>query len=208
MDSDQRHQLRAIRSEAVVLGVSAGGFEVIKQLVTSVHAEFSIPIIIVQHISDFSRGEWVGLLDKQCKIRVKEVEEKEEISGGIVYLAPPNYHLLIEPDKTFTLTVDERVNYARPSIDVLFESAAQAYGSGLVGIIGTGANFDGANGLLKIKEYGGVTIVQDPDTAEVEVMPQAAISAAKPHLILSVNEIIQYMLELNIINHKYHEFGV
>jgi len=206
MDDDQHNQLRAIRSEAVVLGVSAGGFEVIKQLVTSLPVEFSIPIIIVQHISDFSRGEWVGLLDKQCKIPVKEVEEKEEILGGIVYLAPPNYHTLIEPDRTFTLTVDERVNYARPSIDVLFESAAEAYGPLLTGVVGTGANFDGANGLLTIKEYGGVTIVQDPAIAEVDVMPRAAIDIARPNLILSTEEITRYILELGIINSKYHEF--
>ncbi|XOV95316.1 MAG: chemotaxis protein CheB [Bacteroidota bacterium] len=191
-----------MRSEAIVLGVSAGGFEVIKRLITALPIYFTLPIIIVQHLSDFSRGEWVGLLDKQCKISVKEVEEKEEITGGVVYLAPPNYHLLIENDRTFTLTVDERVNYARPSIDVLFESAAEAYGPSLVGIVGTGANYDGARGLERIKNLGGVTIVQDPDTAEVDSMPRAAIEIAQPQLILSLELIIKYVLEINSINKK------
>ena len=208
MDNEYYNQLRAIRSEAVVFGLSAGGFEVIKQLVTSLPVEFSIPIVIVQHISDFSRGEWVGLLDKQCKIPVKEIEEKEEITGGIVYLAPPNYHVLIEYDKTFTLTVEGRVNYARPSIDVLFESAADTYGPSLVGIIGTGANHDGAYGLLRIKECGGITIAQDPNTAEVKVMPKTAVEIANPHLILSVDMIIQYILEIDSINLKCHELQV
>tara|TARA_Y100001972_G_scaffold93178_1_gene114226 strand:+ start:3281 stop:3901 length:621 start_codon:yes stop_codon:yes gene_type:complete len=194
-----------IRSEAIVIGVSAGGFEVIKKLVSSLPSEFSLPIIIVQHIGDFPRSGWVELFNKQCLIQVKEADEKESIIGGTVYLAPPNYHLLIEKDKTFTLTIDERVNYARPAIDVLFETAAEAYGASLVGIVGTGGNSDGAKGLLRIKELGGVTIVQDPTTAEVNTMPVSAIQIASPLLVIPVASIIKYILELHFINLKYHD---
>lgn len=193
-------------SDAIVIGVSAGGFEVIKKVVSSLPKDFSIPVIIVQHIGDFSRNEWVEIFNKQSPIRVKEAEEKEKIMGGIVYLAPPNYHLLVEVDRTFTLTIDERVNHARPSIDVLFETAAYAYGPALVGIIGTGGNADGAKGLRWIKEMGGMTIVQDPKTAEVENMPVNAIKMAAPHMILNVDQIIQYIIELHSINRKHHEF--
>lgn len=203
--SEWDQQLNKIRPGAIVIGVSAGGFEVIKKLVSSLPSEFSLPIIIVQHIGESTGSEWVEILNKQSLIRVKEADEKEAITGGTLYLAPPNYHLLVEGDRTFTLTIDERVNYARPAIDILFETAAEVFGSNLVGIVGTGANFDGAKGLLRIKEYGGVTIVQDPGTAEVDVMPKAAITTAGPHLILSIDEIIQYIIEIDAINNNYHE---
>ncbi|MEI7983582.1 MAG: chemotaxis protein CheB, partial [Bacteroidota bacterium] len=108
---------------------------------------------------------------------------------GMAYLAPPNYHLLIEPDFSFTLTIDERVNYARPSIDVLFETAAEAFKDQLIGIILTGANNDGSKGLKKISEYGGLTIVQDPETAEVDSMPRAALRETVVDHILTIDEI-------------------
>lgn len=191
-----------MQSKAIVIGLSAGGFEVIKKVVTSLPKDYSIPLIVVQHIGDFSRSEWVEMFNQRSQVHVKEAEEKEEIIGGNVYLAPPNYHLLVEVDRTFTLTIDERVNHARPAIDVLFETAADAYGSFLVGIVGTGGNADGARGLLRIKELGGITIVQDPDTSEVNTMPISAIKIASPQYILSVDQIIQFILELHTINLK------
>src|SRR5690606_25963858 len=144
-------------------------------------------------------GSWATLLDEKCNIRVKEADEKEVIQKAIVYLAPANYHLLIETDHTFTLTVDERVNYARPSIDVLFETAALAYRENLVGIICTGANFDGANGLYSIKQKGGLTIVQDPGTAEATAMPIAAIQRTDPSHILSPEGILDLLLNLQTL---------
>ena len=185
--------------QAIVLGASAGGMKVVKELVTALPEDFSLPLIIVQHIADTSNSEWPVLLNGYSKVRVKEADEKELIEPGTVYMAPPNYHLLVEPDHTFTLTVDVRVNYARPSIDVLFETAAEAYKETLIGIVCTGANFDGAKGLAHIKELGGLTIVQDPQSAESAAMPQAAIQATDPHAILDFNGIVKLVTSLNHI---------
>lgn len=185
------------RYKAIVLGASAGGLQMIKRIVISLPAEFSLPVIVVQHIADTSDGVWAGILNERSNVRVKEADEKEPIKAGTVYLAPSNYHLLVEPDQTFTLTIDERVNHARPSIDVLFETAAQAYGESLIGVICTGGNFDGAKGLLNVKKMGGLTIVQDPKTAEAKAMPQAAIEMAPPDYVLPEEGIIQLLLNIH-----------
>jgi len=183
--------------EAIVLGASAGGFNVIKQLTATLPKDFSLPIMVVQHVSDTSDGSWADMLDRESKLRVKEADEKEKIKPGTVYLAPANYHLLVEPDHTLTLTVDERVNYARPSIDVLFETAAEAYRERLIGLVYTGANRDGAAGLAHIKANGGLAVVQDPTTAESPVMPTSAIRAAHPQHVLSPEQIIELLLNIH-----------
>ena len=183
--------------DAVVIGASAGGVSVLKQLVTSLPADFSLSTIVVQHIADTSDSSWTELLDRQSKVRVKEADEKEKIRPGTVYFAPANYHLLVERDRTFTLTIDQPVNYARPSIDVLFETAAEAYQSRLIGIVCTGSNFDGAKGLLYIKQRGGLTMVQDPETAEVPMMPKAAIEATQPDHVLPMEGIIHALIRIN-----------
>jgi two-component system chemotaxis response regulator CheB len=130
------------------------------------------------------------------KLKVKEADEKERPANGMAYIAPPNYHLLFENDQSFTLTVDERVNYARPSIDVLFETAAEAYKDTLIGIILTGANTDGSRGLKKIKDFGGLTIVQDPATAESDSMPRAAILTTQVDHVLPIEEIAEFLNSL------------
>ncbi len=186
--------------DAVVFGASAGGLQVIRSLVMSLPVNFSMSLIIVQHLSDSSTGGWIDLLSRASQVPVKEADEKEVIRPGTVYVAPPNYHLLVERDYTFTLTVDERVNYARPAIDVTFVSASDAYKDRLIGVVATGANFDGAEGLRYIKDMGGVAIVQDPKTAEVEAMPKAAIERAKPHLIMPMDGIIKYLIEVHSNN--------
>src|ERR1035437_2700739 len=155
-----------MKYEAIVIGVSSGGLNVMKIMFSLLPKDFDTPIIIVQHIGPRSGSLLIKLLNDKSNLHIKEADEKEKIEHGIVYIAPPNYHLLIERNKTFSLTVDERVNFARPSIDVLFESAAEAYKNKLIGVILTGSNNDGTNGLKRIKEYGGLTIVQDPATAE------------------------------------------
>ncbi len=188
--------------DAVVFGASAGGLQVIRSLVMSLPTNFSMALIIVQHLSDSSTGGWIDLLSRASQVPVKEADEKETIRTGAVYVAPANYHLLVERDYTFTLTVDERVNYARPSIDVTFMSAADAYRDRLIGIVATGANFDGAEGLRYIKDLGGVAIVQDPKTAEMAAMPQAAIEHAKPHLVMPMDGITKYMIEVHSNNAK------
>ena len=189
-----------MRYEAIVIGVSSGGLNVMKTLFTFLPENFSIPFIIVQHVSPHSENLWIELLNKRSLLEIKEADEKEKIESGKVYIAPSNYHLMIENDKTFSLTIDERVNYARPSIDVLFESAAEAYQNKLIGVVLTGSNNDGAYGLKKIKESGGLTIVQDPDTAESFYMPASAIAATIPDFILPLEEIIQLLIELDIEN--------
>jgi len=130
---------------------------------------------------------------------VKEADEKEAIVPGTVYIAPPDYHMMVETDETISFSADEKVNYSRPSIDVLFEAAADTYGRQLVGIVLTGANNDGAAGLLAIKNAGGFTIVQEPEDAESPAMPIAAIQLAKPHSILSLDEIIKLLIKPGFI---------
>jgi len=184
------------RYEAIVIGSSAGGLNALKILFRGLSEGFHIPLIIVQHISADSENYLIQILNDIRVLQVKEADEKEQPMPGMAYLAPPNYHLLLEPDRTFTLTIDERVNYARPSIDVLFETAAEAYKDKLIGIILTGANNDGSRGLKRIKELGGLTIVQDPDTAEVESMPRAAIQTSVTDHILPLEEIAAFLNSL------------
>ena len=191
-----------MKYEAIVIGVSSGGMNAMKVMFSLLPANFSTPIVIVQHIGARSENIWVQLLNDKCKLEIKEADEKEKIEKGKIYIAPPNYHLLIEQDRTFTLTVDERVNYARPSIDVLFETAAEAYQNRLVGIVLTGSNNDGSKGLKRIKEYGGLTIVQQPDTAESSFMPASAIATVQPDYILPLEAIINLLIEIDIENKK------
>lgn len=184
------------RYEAVVIGSSAGGLNALKTIFKSLDRSFRIPFIIVQHISPDSENYLIQILNDLNRLSVKEADEKEVPRQGMAYLAPPNYHLLVEPDRSFTLTVDERVNYARPSIDVLFETAAEAYRDALIGIVLTGANNDGSKGLKKIKEFGGLTIVQDPENAEVDSMPRAAIRTARVDHILTLEGIAAFLNDL------------
>jgi two-component system chemotaxis response regulator CheB len=190
------------RYEAIVIGSSAGGLNALKVLFHGLGDRFNIPVIIVQHISADSENYLIQILNDIRKLQVKEADEKERPMPGMAYLAPPNYHLLLEPDRTFTLTIDERVNYARPSIDVLFETAAEAYKDKLIGIILTGANNDGSKGLKKIKEFGGLAIVQDPETAEVASMPRAAILTSAVDHIIPLEEIAPLLNSLTDINPK------
>ncbi|MVX65513.1 chemotaxis protein CheB [Clostridium chromiireducens] len=185
-----------MKYRAIVIGASAGGMDAIKEILIAIPRNFAVPLIIVQHLNSHSNGYIVRYLKELCKINVKEADEKESILPGNVYIAPPNYHLLIEKDETLSLTVDNKENYSRPSIDVLFESAAEVYRYELIGIILTGANKDGSNGLRRIKELGGTTIVQDPDTAEVYFMPKSAISTTEVDYILTLDKINAKIIEL------------
>jgi two-component system chemotaxis response regulator CheB len=143
------------RYEAVVIGASAGGMQALKAILPELPAPFYPPIAIVQHVNERSGNFLAEYLGTLSRLKVKEAEAREKLSSGSAYLAPAGYHLLIEPDRTFSLSVDPRVNYACPSIDVLFESAAETFGSTLIGVVLTGANADGARGLKKIRQRGG-----------------------------------------------------
>lgn len=162
---------------AIVIGVSSGGVQALSALLGALPAKFALPIVVVQHISPEAGDGLARLLDAHGPLRVKEADEMELPIAGHVYLAPPNYHLLVEPDGHLALSADLPVSYARPSVDVLFETAAEAWGAGLIGVILTGANHDGSRGLARIKARGGLAIVQDPADAEAPQMPLAAIAA-------------------------------
>lgn len=187
--------------KAIVIGVSAGGITALRTLFSILPKGFKIPMIIVQHVSAYSNGEWIEFINNKSPLHLKEADEKEKIKNGYAYFAPPNYHLLIEENHTFSLTTDERVNFSRPSIDVLFESAVEVYHTNLVGVILTGANKDGTAGLKKIKEAGGLTIVQDPADSEVPYMPESAITIG-PDYILTLNEIAELLVYLDTENNS------
>jgi two-component system chemotaxis response regulator CheB len=179
--------------EAVVIGASAGALEALSVILPALPVEYRLPVLIVVHIPPDKRSVLVELFRAKCDVKVLEAEDKEPLHGGTVYFAPPDYHLLVERDKGLSLSSDEPVLYSRPSIDVLFESAADAYGPALIGILLTGANHDGANGMKAVVESGGVAIVQDPDGAFAPTMPEAAIAACPGALVLPLEEIAAYL---------------
>jgi len=181
---------------AVVIGASAGGTNALQQILPCLPVNFSIPVIIAQHLHPLQDGAAIIHYSGGSGLTVKDADEKESIRPGFVYFAPPNYHLLVEADRTFSLSIDPKVNFTRPSVDVLFESAADVYGVGLIGIVLSGANQDGAAGLSYIKQRGGLAIVQDPGDAESSYMPGAAIKAAHPDHILAAGEICRFLIEL------------
>lgn len=161
--------------EAIVIGASAGGLYALSDLLQFLPQDFCLPLIIVQHRSKDSGALLEEVLQSKCRLTVKQADEKERVAAGFVYVAPPNYHLLVEHDRTFSLSADMLVGFSRPSIDVLFESAAEVYRERLIGVVLTGSNSDGARGVRTIHAAQGVTIAQDPQEAQFPPMPQAAI---------------------------------
>ena len=184
------------RCKAIVIGASAGGWGALKTVLGGLPGNFPLAIMVVMHRHPHSDDYLEKSLDNDCAVRVKQADEKESVVSGTVYFAPPNYHLLIEDDHALSLSVARAVNYARPSINVLFESAAFVYGNTLAGLVLTGANSDGAMGLKKIKAMGGLTLVQDPETAEATAMPSAAIKAADPDFVLPLGDIGAFIKDL------------
>jgi two-component system chemotaxis response regulator CheB len=185
--------------KAVVMGVSAGGLRALNEMLPNLPADLPYTIITVIHRAPDADDYLERSLNAGCHLRVKQAEDKEKVMPGTVYFAPPNFHLLVEDDWSLSLSVDGPVNYARPSIDVLFESAADAYGPALAGIILTGANTDGSKGLSKIQKMGGLVVVQDPATAEVPAMPLAAIAAVKEPIILPLHKMAFFLKSLGMI---------
>ena len=175
--------------EAVVIGASAGGFEALMAILKDLPATYPMPLVVVLHLPDNHESKLAELFGYRLSLQVREARDKESLAPGTLYFAPSGYHLSIEDDHSFSLSCEERVSYARPSIDVLFASAADAYGKSLAGILLTGANYDGAAGLAGMQVAGGLTIVQDPASAEVATMPEAALRRMTPDLILPLAEI-------------------
>ncbi len=182
--------------EAIVIGASAGALEALSRLLPGLAADYRLPILIVVHLPPRKNSLFAELLRARCAIQVREAEDKEPIEPGVAYFAPPDYHLLVEDDRRLSLSGEEPVLFSRPSIDVLFESAADAYGDGLIGVVLTGANSDGARGLKAVVEAGGLAIVQSPDGAYAAAMPEAAIAACPEARVLPLNEIAVYMREV------------
>jgi two-component system chemotaxis response regulator CheB len=181
---------------AVVIGASAGGLSALTMVLANLPVDFRLPVMVVQHRSKDEKGLLEVILQEKCIIRVQQANEKEKINAGTVYIAPPDYHLLVENDLTFSLTSDEKVNFSRPSIDVLFETAAEVYREKLVGIIMTGANSDGRRGIEAIRRFNGLTIAQDPKEAYFPVMPLSSIESGAVKKILKLNEIKDFLLSL------------
>ena len=182
--------------KAIVIGVSQGGLDALNHLLPMLPRTFNKAVIIVQHRSADSDGYLIEHLNLVSEIKVKEAEEKELIAAGIVYVAAPGYHLLVETDGTLSLNDDEPVNLTRPAIDVLFDSAADYFGQAVLGIILTGNNSDGAKGLLAIKNTGGLAVVQDPDEALVSSMPKAAIKITQVDQVLPLLKIGEFLVNL------------
>jgi len=182
--------------EAVVIGASAGGFEALLAILQGLPANYPMPLVAVLHLPEHHESRLAELFGRRLLLQVREARDKESLAPGILYFAPSGYHLSIENDHSFSLSCEERVSYARPSIDVLFASAADAYGKSLAGILLTGANYDGAAGLAGMQVAGALTIVQDPASAEIATMPEAAIRRMKPDLILPLAEIHSVLRKL------------
>jgi two-component system, chemotaxis family, protein-glutamate methylesterase/glutaminase len=186
-------ELRAqvLTCEAVVVGASAGAIDALNQLLPAVPEAARIPVVVVVHLPPNRPSLLVDVFASRCSAQVREPEDKQPISAGSVWFAPSNYHLLFEADRTFAFSVDQPVNFSRPSIDVLFESAADVFGEALCCIVLTGANEDGARGASAIRRRGGLVVVQEPSSAEAKEMPLAAISHANPQIIAPLPEIAE-----------------
>jgi two-component system chemotaxis response regulator CheB len=182
--------------QAIVVGGSAGALDALNQILPALPAGFSIPIALVLHVHPNKPSYLARLLGDRCALTVKEAEDKEPLAPATLYVAPPNYHLLVEPRRCLSLSVDAPVLFSRPAIDVLFESAAEAYGAELAGLLLTGGSEDGARGLAEIKRKGGLTIVQAPSTASVPTMPQAALRLAPIDQVLPLGEIGAFLARL------------
>jgi two-component system chemotaxis response regulator CheB len=177
------------RYAITVVGTSWGGLAALRELVSCLPEDLPIPVVLVQHRHKMSDDALPRLLQDRTPLDVCEAEDKMPIEGGHVYVAPADYHLLVEPDNYFTLSVEEPVRYSRPSIDVTFTSAADVFGARTIGVIMTGANADGAAGLKRIAERGGVALIQEPVTAESPAMPEAALRAVPNARVMVLKQL-------------------
>lgn len=187
------------RVEAVVVGASAGGVEALLSLLGPLRHGFKLPIIVVLHLPEERRSQLADVFARRLQMPVEEAADKQDIEAGTVYFATPGYHLSVEMDRSFSLSQEDRLHHSRPSIDFLFESAADAYGPTLAAVLLTGANHDGARGLAQIKRCGGLTIVQDPEEAHVATMPLAALKLQQPDHVLPIHDISGLLVELERI---------
>jgi two-component system, chemotaxis family, protein-glutamate methylesterase/glutaminase len=179
--------------KAIVIGTSAGGLQALSTILQALPINYPVPLVVVQHRTKDQKTLLEEILQQKSNLTVVQADEKETIKAGFVFIAPPDYHLLIEADHSFSLSAEEPVQYSRPSVNVLFESAADAFRETLVGIILTGSNADGAAGIAAINNNGGLTIAQDPAEARYAEMPMAAIKNGATY-VYSLSEIITFLL--------------
>lgn len=189
--------MSAVGKGAVIIGASAGALETLSLILPSLPADFPLPVFVIVHVPPDKRSVLADIFDAKCQLHVIEAEDKEPVEPGVIFFAPPNYHMLFEDNMTIALSNEEEVLFSRPSIDVAFESAVDVWGDKLTGIILTGANQDGAKGLQAISKAGGAIIVQDPENAHAQAMPEAAIAACPQALILSPAEISTYLQSIS-----------
>lgn len=178
---------------AVVIGASVGAIGALNTILPALPEDYPWPVVVVVHVPPDRPSGLAELFASRCRLPVKEAEDKEEIIPGVIYFAAANYHLQVEPDFSFSLSNDEPVLYSRPAIDVLFESAADAYGTDLTGIILTGASSDGAMGLHAVVAAGGIAVVQTPETAEGPLMPRSALDACPGALVMPLEKIAAWL---------------
>lgn len=181
----------------LIIGGSAGSLEVLMKILPGINIIPSFAIVLVLHRRSTEDATLEELIAIKTSIPVKEVEDKTPLLPGYLYVAPSDYHLLFEKNDVLSLDISEKVNYSRPSIDVSFESAAEIYGENLVALLLSGANADGTEGLLAIKNAGGTTVVQNPESAQMPTMPQNAITYTSPDYILDVEHILKFITLIN-----------
>jgi two-component system, chemotaxis family, protein-glutamate methylesterase/glutaminase len=183
--------------KAITIGGSAGSFQVISRILSSLPATFELPIILCLHRLKHVRHGFVEALNIKSSTPLEEPHDKESIKKGKIYLAPANYHLSVELGNTFSLSTEDMINNSRPAIDITMDTAAYVYKNKLIGILLSGANKDGALGMKRIKDRGGLTIVQDPAECMIDTMPSAALSVTQIDYVLKVPQIIEFLLELD-----------
>jgi two-component system chemotaxis response regulator CheB len=181
---------------AVAIGGSAGAVQALSRILPALPADYPLPVFVVVHVPPDRGNALVPLFAAKCRVEVKEAEDKEPARAGVVYFAPSDYHLLLEADGSLSLSSDELVNHSRPSIDVLFETSADAYGPTLAGVILTGANHDGARGLQAVVDAGGVGVVEDPAQAYAPAMPASALDACPSATAMELDAIASYLSNL------------
>ena len=178
--------------ELIICGSSDGGLQIYKELLKALPADFPVPIVIIQHLHKSTQNSLVNLFP-EAKNKIKFAVDNDSLESGCIYFAPPNYHLLFEDRKTVALSIDQPVNYSRPSIDVSMISAAEIFGESVLAILLSGANTDGALGMQAIHESGGVTIVQDLDDSHNPYMPRSVLEKIEPDFVMSIKELILFI---------------
>lgn len=184
--------------QIIVIGGSAGSLDVVLKIIAALPINMQSTVLVVLHRKNTSDSPLVNIFASRTRLPVKEVEDKEALLPGTIYLAPPDYHLLIEDAQNFSLDCSEKIHYSRPSIDVTFESAGETFGAQCAGVLLSGANADGAQGLKAIRQQGGFTIAQDPSSAEVGFMPQQAILIDAAASIITTDNLPSFISNLVI----------